>query len=143
MNCFHRLVNKVGCSCFLRSFNTSRQHLIASTWRARLMVRNCMVLQKRCAMWPWRGATDGGKSSIMRLLMAQLCKASAQVLLLNPHFTRYDIKKNEDWTPFEPYLLYDPMECRKYEVIEHYLRYTAETLLPNRLDKYANSPPCR
>jgi hypothetical protein len=85
------------------------------------------------------GSTDGGKSSIMRMLMAQLCKADAQVLLLNPHFTRYDIKKNEDWTPFEPYLVYDPMECRKYEVIEHYLKYTAETLLPRRLDKYANS----
>ncbi len=87
------------------------------------------------------GSTDGGKSSIMRLLMAQLCKAGAQVLLLNPHYTRYDIKKNEDWTPFEPYLMYDPMECKKYEVIEHYLKYTAETLLPKRLDKYAHSQP--
>jgi hypothetical protein len=87
------------------------------------------------------GSTDGGKSSIMRMLMAQLCKAGAQVLLLNPHYTRYDIKKQEDWTPFEPYLVYDPMECRKYEVIEHYLKYTAETLLPRRLDKYANSQP--
>ena len=87
------------------------------------------------------GSTDGGKSSIMRMLMAQLCKAGAQVLLLNPHYTRYDIKKQEDWTPFEPYLVYDPMECRKYEVIEHYLKYTAETLLPRRLDKYANSLP--
>ncbi len=87
------------------------------------------------------GSTDGGKSSIIRMLMAQLCKAGAQVLLLNPHYTRYDIKKQEDWTPFEPYLFYDPMECRKYEVIEHYLKYTAETLLPRRLDKYAHSLP--
>lgn len=87
------------------------------------------------------GSTGGGKSSIMRLLMAQLCKAGAQVLLLNPHYTRYDLKSGEDWTPFEPYLHYDPMECRKYEVILHYLKYTTETLLRKRLDRYAHSLP--
>ena len=87
------------------------------------------------------GSTGGGKSSLMRMLMAQLCKAGAQVLLLNPHYTRYDIDHDEDWTPFTPYLVYDPMECRKYEVIEYYLRYVAEKLLPKRRDKYADSLP--
>lgn len=87
------------------------------------------------------GSTGGGKSSLMRLLMAQLCKAGAQVLLLNPHYTRYDLKSKEDWTPFEPYLVYDPMECRKYDVIAHYLKYTAETLLPRRLERFAHSQP--
>ena len=87
------------------------------------------------------GPTGGGKSVLMRMLMAQLCKAGAQVLLLNPHYTRYDIEHDEDWTPFTPYLVYDPMECRKYDVIEYYLRYVAEKLLPKRLDKFAHSLP--
>src|SRR5205814_1043038 len=38
------------------------------------------------------GPTGGGKSSIMRLLMLQLCRAGARVLLLNPHYTGYDIE---------------------------------------------------
>jgi hypothetical protein len=89
------------------------------------------------------GATGGGKSSILRLLVSQLCKAGASVLLLNPHYTRYDREADppEDWTPFEPYLLYDPMECRKYEVIEYYLKQVAEQLLPKRLEQYAQSQP--
>lgn len=85
------------------------------------------------------GSTGGGKSSIMRMLMAQLCRAGAQVLLLNPHYTRYDLEHNEDWTPFTPYLVFDPMETRKYEVIEHYLKHAAEEMLPYRLDRYAHS----
>lgn len=89
------------------------------------------------------GSTGGGKSSIMRLLMSQLCAAGASVLLLNPHYTRYDIQADpaEDWTPFEPYLVYDPMECRQYDVIEFYLKQIAEDLLPKRLKKYAQSQP--
>lgn len=87
------------------------------------------------------GSTGGGKSSIMRMLMAQLCRAGASVLLLNPHYTRYDIENDEDWTPFEPYLVYDPMETRHYESIQHYLHYVAEVLLPKRLDKRARSEP--
>lgn len=89
------------------------------------------------------GSTGGGKSSIMRLLMSQLCTSGASVLLLNPHYTRYDIQADppEDWTPFEPYLVYDPMACREYDVIEFYLNQIAEDLLPKRLKKYAQSQP--
>jgi len=89
------------------------------------------------------GSTGGGKSVLMRLLMVQLCHAGAQVLLLNPHYTCYDIQADppEDWTPFEQYLVADPMECRRYEVIEHYLKQVATELLPKRLEKYARSQP--
>lgn len=87
------------------------------------------------------GSTRGGKSSIMRMLMAQLCAAGAKVLILNPHYSRYILDKKEDWTPFEPYLLHDPMECRKYDVIEYYLRQVATDILPRRLDKFAHSQP--
>ncbi len=89
------------------------------------------------------GATGGGKSSILRLLLAQLCAAGASVLLLNPHYTRFDREAEppEDWTPFAPYLVHDPMECRRYDVIEFYLKQIATELLPRRLEKYARSEP--
>lgn len=87
------------------------------------------------------GSTGGGKSSLIRLIMCQLCSAKANVLLLNPHYTRYDLEEDEDWTPFEPYLVEDPMECRKYENIEFFLKQIADELLPKRLDKYARSQP--
>ncbi len=87
------------------------------------------------------GNTGGGKSSIMRLLMLQLCKVGVRVLLLNPHYTRYDLDTDEDWTPFEPYLVHPPMECRSYEVIAHYLKSTAKDLIPKRLERRAHSQP--
>jgi DNA segregation ATPase FtsK/SpoIIIE-like protein len=87
------------------------------------------------------GVTGGGKTSLIRLIMCQLCQSGANVLLLNPHYTHYDIDAKEDWTPFEPYLIYDPMECRKYETIEFYLKQVATELVPKRLEKYAQSIP--
>lgn len=92
------------------------------------------------------GPTRGGKSSLMRMLLAQLCYAGASVLILNPHYSRYihadeGDYEDQDWTPFEPYLMYDPIECRKYEVIEHYLRQAATELLPKRLEQFARSQP--
>jgi hypothetical protein len=87
------------------------------------------------------GSTGNGKGVVIRLLMSQLCKVGASVLLLNPHYTRYDLETGEDWTPFTPYLVYDPMECRKMEVIEYYLKQVATELLPKRLERYAHSQP--
>jgi hypothetical protein len=87
------------------------------------------------------GPTGEGKSSIMRLLMAQLVYAGATVLLLDPHYTGYDIEKQEDWTPFERHLHRPPTQCRDYKVIGQYLQHTAETLIPERLEKRANYQP--
>lgn len=87
------------------------------------------------------GATGGGKSTILRFLLSQLCKAGAQVLLLNPHYTRYDLERQEDWTPFESYLVSDPMACRRYETIASSLQSIAEDILPKRLERYAHSQP--
>ena len=87
------------------------------------------------------GNTGGGKSSTMRMLMAQLCKAGANVLLLNPHYTDYDLEYDEDWTPFKPYLMHDPLECTEYSVIEFYLKQVATVLLPKRLARRKQSLP--
>ena len=87
------------------------------------------------------GATGGGKSSLIRLLIAQLCYVGATVLLLNPHYTRYDLESGEDWTPFEPYLYADPIQCKDYRAIAYYLQHVAQVMLPARLEKYARSQP--
>ena len=87
------------------------------------------------------GATDAGKSNIMRMLVMQLCSVGAKVLILNPHWTGYVLDKKEDWTPIIPYLHDDPMVCRKYETIDYYLDYLANTIVPTRLDRYAYSKP--
>jgi hypothetical protein len=94
------------------------------------------------------GPTGEGKSSIERLLMAQLCHAKIAPLLLNPHYTGYDIeaidpwgRHGEDWTPFEPYLLRDPMQCRDYRVIARYLEWAAKTEIPARLERRAHRQP--
>lgn len=88
------------------------------------------------------GATDAGKSSIMRMLMAQLCKAGARILLLNPHHTGYVLDKSEDWTPFTPYLADDPLKCAEdYRIIAGHLKNIAEQVIPNRLSLYRHSQP--
>lgn len=83
------------------------------------------------------GATGGGKTSLIRLLSSQLCAAGADVIFLNPHYTPYDIRAKEDWTPFEPYLKFPP--CREYVQIEAILRNAATQVLPKRLARYNHS----
>src|SRR5947207_8756037 len=87
------------------------------------------------------GATDAGKSNIMRMLIAQLCYVGAKVLVLNPHWTGYVLDKQEDWTPIVPFLFDDPKECRAYDKIEYYLNYLANKTIPRRLDLFAESRP--
>jgi hypothetical protein len=87
------------------------------------------------------GATDAGKSNIMRMLIVQLCYVGCKVLVLNPHWTGYVLKKDEDWTPMIPYLFDDPFGCRAYDKIEYYLNYLANKTIPHRLDLYAQSRP--
>jgi hypothetical protein len=43
------------------------------------------------------GSTGGGKSNLTRLLAAQLLATGADVRLVNPHFTAYDMASGEDW----------------------------------------------
>src|SRR5215469_617035 len=81
------------------------------------------------------GATGHGKSSLMRLLMAQLCSLQLSVVLLNPHYTIYDLDQDEDWTPFTPYLKRDPLECAEMANIETMLRWMATDLLPRRIER--------
>lgn len=45
------------------------------------------------------GTTDGGKSSLFRLLMAQLLYAGVPVFWLDPHYADFDNKARADWRP--------------------------------------------
>jgi len=87
------------------------------------------------------GNTGGGKSSLMRLIMAQLCSVGVRVLLLNPHYMRYDRAANEDWTPFDPYLNKPAIDCARYVNIKLYLQWMVETLLPRRIARARDGQP--
>lgn len=91
------------------------------------------------------GKTGGGKGSLMRLIMAQLCYVGCKVLLLNPHYMRWVVADNgpefdEDWTPFEgvnprknkPYLEVSPVDCADFPPIAQYLEWAVQTLLQER-----------
>lgn len=80
------------------------------------------------------GPTEAGKSSIIRMLEAQILYAGACVLHLDPHFTPYDVEQKEDWTPFLPRYEYSPVEASSYELIEFFLKQMAEERIPHRLE---------
>lgn len=52
--------------------------------------------------------TGGGKSSIMRLLLAQMLFCGAHVWLADPHYTPLDPKTGEDWRMIEARLAQPP-----------------------------------
>ena len=45
------------------------------------------------------GATGGGKSNLLRLLLPQLLAVGARVVLADPHFAPLDPESGEDWRP--------------------------------------------
>lgn len=83
------------------------------------------------------GATGGGKSVGIRLIAAQLCYVGVRVVILNPHYTSYDMKSGEDWTPIENKLYKPPV--RDFPGIKNWLKWAAEVELRRRLDRFAAS----
>ena len=78
------------------------------------------------------GATGGGKSNIMRLLLAQLLAAGAQVVLADPHFAPMDPESGEDWRPIAA-RLYRPVAASA-PACGDLLEWIATDELPRRLD---------
>src|SRR5947207_7798993 len=81
------------------------------------------------------GSTRQGKTSIIRQLMSQLIYVGVDCVLLDPHYTPYDIETGEDWTPFTPHLERmgaNPMECKGFDRIENVLHWAATALLEKR-----------
>lgn len=79
------------------------------------------------------GATGGGKSVIMRLLLSQILYVNARVALADPHFAPVDPESGEDWRPIVSRLAVPP--CVSYDSIRAMLRWMAEQELPKRLEK--------
>ncbi|PDW00979.1 helicase HerA domain-containing protein [Candidatus Chloroploca asiatica] len=47
------------------------------------------------------GATGGGKSNLLRLLLPQLQSVGARVVLADPHYTPFDVESGDDWRLIE------------------------------------------
>lgn len=85
------------------------------------------------------GLTGNGKTTLIRLLVSQLLYIEAKVMILNPHYTSYDIKKQEDWTPIERHLYRPPVT--EFAEIGSVMKWAATKLLRDRLEKYRQSAP--
>lgn len=83
------------------------------------------------------GLTGNGKTTLMRLLVSQLEYVGAKVLILNPHYTSYDIKKHEDWTPIERHLYRPPVT--DFAAIGGVMKWVATVLLRDRMERYRQS----
>jgi DNA segregation ATPase FtsK/SpoIIIE-like protein len=85
------------------------------------------------------GATGGGKSNLMRLLLAQLLspsgadgKALARVVMCDPHFAPFDVESGDDWRPIAARLHMAPAITPS--AIDDTLRWLAFDELPRRLE---------
>lgn len=79
------------------------------------------------------GATGGGKSSLMRLLLSQLLYVGARVGLADPHFAPIDPESGEDWRPISSRLTMPP--ATSYTDISDMLLWLAKEELPKRLER--------
>ena len=80
------------------------------------------------------GNTGNGKSSLLRLIMAQLCYIRVNVVLLNPHYMVYEHDSGEDWTPFTPYLARNPLDYVTADRIAFMLKWIIEHTLTKRIE---------
>lgn len=87
------------------------------------------------------GATRHGKTSIIRQLLSQLIYANCDCVLIDPHFTQYDIEIDEDWTPFVPHLKVPPQTFCQYSEIEKWLEHAATRMLDSRRKRRATQQP--
>lgn len=80
------------------------------------------------------GATGGGKSNLMRLLLAQVLAVGANVVLVNPHHATIDAETGEDWTSIERRLQMAP--AVKAAAMEAALRFIVGEL-DSRMERRA------
>lgn len=85
------------------------------------------------------GATGGGKSTLMRLLLPQLLASGARVALADPHYAPVDPESGEDWRPIAKRLAMEPAVT--YASIKDTLEWLAYEELPKRLQLRYQSRP--
>lgn len=54
------------------------------------------------------GSTGGGKSNLLRLILPQLQKIGAKVILADPHYAPLDPENGDDWRPIAGRLIHAP-----------------------------------
>lgn len=54
------------------------------------------------------GSTGGGKSNLLRLIIPQLQKIGASVILADPHYAPLDPENGDDWRPIADRLIHAP-----------------------------------
>lgn len=54
------------------------------------------------------GSTGGGKSNLLRLIVPQLQKIGASVILADPHYAPLDPENGDDWRPIADRLIHAP-----------------------------------
>jgi hypothetical protein len=54
------------------------------------------------------GSTGGGKSNLLRLILPQLQKIGASVILADPHYAPLDPENGDDWRPIADRLIHAP-----------------------------------
>jgi len=84
------------------------------------------------------GSTGGGKSNLLRLILPQLQKIGAQVILADPHYAPVDPENGDDWRPIADRLIQAP--ARSAAEIDQALSFMTDELA-RRLERRNRNEP--
>jgi len=84
------------------------------------------------------GSTGGGKSNLLRLILPQLLKIGAKVILADPHFAPVDPENGDDWRPISDRLIQAP--ARSAAEIDQALSFMTDELA-RRLERRNRNEP--
>jgi hypothetical protein len=84
------------------------------------------------------GSTGGGKSNLLRLILPQLQKIGASVILADPHFAPIDPENGDDWRPIADRLIHAP--AISGDAIDQELSFMLDELA-RRLEKRNRNEP--
>lgn len=84
------------------------------------------------------GSTGGGKSNLLRLILPQLQKIGAKVILADPHFAPIDPENGDDWRPIADRLIQAP--ARSAAEIDQALSFMTDELA-RRLERRNRNEP--
>lgn len=85
------------------------------------------------------GSTGNGKDHLIRMLMPQFQVCGARVFLADPHYTDFDIERNEDWRPIRQRLAHAPIT--DYGEMWDMLDMLSREEIPKRLHLRATQKP--
>ena len=92
-----------------------------------------IVSSKRLFNIALAGATRQGKTSILRMMLAQLLFCGAIIYLTDPKYTDFDVEADEDWRPIRDKLARPPAYL--IDDIQKTIRWISEEEIPTRLER--------